>query len=58
MPPWRHIKVGLVEKTGGVEQALDFACDLIVYLLEGTSMGMMRAGKKGKTPEYRPDPIE
>ena len=58
MPPWRHLKVGLVEKTGGVEQALDFACQIIAYMTEATSMGMMRAGKTDRKPEYRPDPIE
>ena len=58
MPPWRHLKVGLVEKTGGVEPALDFACDLIVYLLEGTSIGMLRAGKTDWEPGKKPDPIE
>lgn len=58
MPPWRRIKVSLVERSGDTEKALDLACEIIAYMLEGTSMGMLRAGKKGRTPEYRPDPIE
>ena len=58
MPTWRRIKVSLVERTGSEAAALDMACQLIAELVEGTSMGMLRAGKKSAVPECGPDPIE
>ena len=58
MPPWRRIKVSLVERTGSETAALDMACQLIAELIEGASMGMLRAGKKGLAPERRVESID
>lgn len=51
MPTWRRIKVSLVERTGSESAALDMASQLIAELIAGTSMGMLRAGKKARPPE-------
>ncbi len=53
MPTWRRIKVSLVERTGSESAALDLACEILAYMTEATSMGMLRAGKKTRTPEPR-----
>lgn len=58
MPTWRRIKVSLVERTGSESAALDAACELIAQLIAGTSMGMLRAGKKARPPEPRVPPID
>ena len=58
MPPWRRITVSLVERTGSEAAALDMACQLIAELIEGASMGMLRAGKKGLAPERRVESID
>lgn len=58
MPTWRSIKVSLVERTGNEAAALDMACQLIAELIEGASMGMLRAGKKGLAPDPRVTPID
>lgn len=58
MPTWRRIKVSLVERTGSESAALDAACELIAELIAGTSMGMLRAGKKSRPPEQRGEAID
>lgn len=58
MPPWRRIKVSLVERTGSEAAALDMACQLIAELIDGASMGMLRAGKKARAPEPRVPEID
>lgn len=58
MKPARRVKVELVERTGGMNEALDLACEIIVWLIGGSSMGMLRAGKKGREPEPRAEPVE
>lgn len=58
MPPWRRIKVSLVERTGSEAEALDLACQVIAYMTEATSMGMLRAGKKTREPEPRVQAID
>ena len=48
MTPDRRMLVYLVEKFGDKEAALEAACKIIVDLIPGTSMGMLRAGKKAR----------
>ena len=42
------IKQYLIKQAGSEKAALDLACQVIAALVEGTSMGMLRTGKKAK----------
>ena len=48
MTPDRRILISLVEKFGDKEAALEAACKIIVDMIPGTSMGMLRCGKKAQ----------
>ena len=48
MTPDRRMLVYLVEKFGSPDAALEAACKIIVDMLPGTSMGMLRCGRKAK----------
>ena len=51
MTPDRQMKVYLVETFGDPDAALEAACKIIVDMLPGTSMGMLRCGKKARYVE-------
>lgn len=51
MTPEKKLWIYLVETAGSPEAAQEMACTIILELLAGTSMGLLRLGKKWEEPK-------